>query len=64
MYNELMTYQHLGDHIGEMDIQSLPAYPSHKRVERATQSGHTRTSTRQDRDKYRTSTGQAKHGQL
>ena len=20
MYNKLMTYQHLGDHIGEMDI--------------------------------------------
>ena len=64
MYNKLMTYQHLGDHIGEMDIQSLPAYPSHKRVERATQSGRIRTSTQQARDKYRTSTGQAEHRQL
>ena len=36
MYNKLMTYQHLGDHIGEMDIQSIPAYPHDKRMERAT----------------------------
>lgn len=37
MYNKLMTYQHLGGHIGEMDIQSLPAHSSHKIVERTTQ---------------------------